>query len=177
MAHVKSAISQPHRPAAVESPAAAVAAAQGIGAVAYVLHIAFDRAGKGGEESTYRGVGAACQVLSGLGAMAQRLKEQSVAVGIVQAVETGREVCKERREIRPRSGRLDGQRQDEIPVVAELRIALIAEQAQRRTLERDAVLIVRRLGQQGFAALQSRSCIADTELRRGEKAAGGQAVW
>src|SRR5207249_5837276 len=43
---------QPHRPAAVEAPAALVPAAQGVGAMADVLEVALNGRGKGDRKST-----------------------------------------------------------------------------------------------------------------------------
>src|SRR5439155_25468702 len=85
---------QPHRPAPVEAPAAAVAAAQGIGGVADVLEVAANGRGKGAEQRADRRVGTAREILRGLCAVAQGLKQQRVAMRVVQAVETDPEVSK-----------------------------------------------------------------------------------
>src|SRR5437660_2606880 len=92
---------QPHGPAAIEAPAALVTAAQGIGAMADVLEVALNRRGKGAEQCADRRVGTARQISGGLGAMAQRLKEQRMALGVVQAVETHRDVGEETGQIPP----------------------------------------------------------------------------
>src|SRR6185312_14695285 len=127
---MKAAVAQPHRPAAVEAPIAMIAASQDVAAPADVLEVSGDGLREGLEESAYRGVGVACQILGGLCPMTQGLEEERVPVGVMQAVEACRQIRQKGREIRPRGGRLDEQRQDEIPVVAEPRIALIAEEAQ-----------------------------------------------
>src|SRR5438067_2265652 len=86
---------QPHRPTAVEAPAAGVAAAQWIGAVADVLEVAADGRGKGAEQRADRRVGTARQIGGGLGAMAQRLKQQRMTLGVVKAVEADPDVGEE----------------------------------------------------------------------------------
>src|SRR5436189_4083084 len=92
---VKPRFPQAHRPAAVEAPAAAVAAAQWIGAVADVLEVAADGRGKGPEQRADRRVGTARQIGGGLGAMAQRLKEQRMPLGVVKTVEAHPDVGEE----------------------------------------------------------------------------------
>src|SRR6185437_14266777 len=116
-----------HRPAAVEPPFAMVAAPQDIGAAAGVLEVSRDGLGEGLEESAYRGLGVACQILGGLRPMTQGLEEERMAVGVVQAVEACGQIGQKARQIRPGGGGLDGQRQDEATVVAKPRVALIAE--------------------------------------------------
>src|SRR5256885_1670268 len=139
---VKPRAAQSHRPAAVEAPAAVISTAQGIGAVADVLEIAADGGGKGAEQRADRGVGAARQIGSGLGAMAQRLKQQRMATGVVQAVETRPDFGQKARQIAPRWRRLELERQHQIAVVAQLCVALIAEQAPPGCLQRDEILVI-----------------------------------
>src|SRR2546430_12635472 len=121
---VETRAAQPQRPAAVEAPAAAVAAAQGIRAVADALEVALDGGGKGAEQRADRGVGAARQIGSGLGAMAQRLKQQRMATGVVQAVETRPDVGQKTRQIAPRRRRVGGETQKPNSVDAQLCVEL-----------------------------------------------------
>src|SRR5256885_31604 len=94
MVGVKARGVQSHRPTAVETPAAVISTAQRIGAVTDTLEIAIDRRRKTLEERLNHRVGTAGQILGGFRAMAQRLKQQRVAVRVVQAVEADPEVGK-----------------------------------------------------------------------------------
>src|SRR2546426_161029 len=102
---MKSRGAQPHGPAAIEAPAALVTAAQRIGAMADVLEGALKRRGKGSERGAVRGVGTAGQIRGGLGAMAKRLKQHRMALGVVRAVEPPRDVGEETGQTPPRPRR------------------------------------------------------------------------
>ena len=161
---VKAGSVQTHRPAAVEAPAAVIAPAQGIRALTDVRDVAADGLGEGVEQRADHRVGAAREILGGLGAVAQRLKEQRMTLGVVQAVEAHPEVGEKAGHIAPRRRRLELLRHDEIPVVAELRVALIAEQPPRGRLQRDEILVIGRDREQRIALGERRACIADAEL-------------
>src|SRR6267154_2638688 len=104
---VKARCVQTDRPTAVETPTAVVAAAQRIGAVADMLEVTADGRCKGAEQRSNDRIGASRQILSRFRAMAQRLKQQRVAVRVVQAVEADPEVGKKADHIRPLRRRLE----------------------------------------------------------------------
>src|SRR5436853_7941408 len=96
---------QPHRPAAVEAPAAVIATAQRIGAVADVIQLAADGRGEGAEQRADTRVGAARLILRSLRAMSQGWNQYRVAVGAVQAAGTDTQVRTKAALTRPRGRR------------------------------------------------------------------------
>ena len=72
-----------------------------------VLQVAADGRGEGAEQPADHRVGTARQILGGFRAMAQRLKQQRMAVRVVQAVQADPEVGKKTDHIRPRRRRLE----------------------------------------------------------------------
>ena len=116
-----------------------------------MITVARDRCGKGVKERLNDGILTARKILSGLGALAQRLVEESMAVRIVEGVQARGEFRQEAAEIRPPRRRFEGLRQHHFVVVAERLVAGIVQQPQRGGLHGNEVLIVGSSLEQGCA--------------------------
>src|SRR3989440_163403 len=98
---------QPDRPTAVETPTTVIATAQRIGAVADLFEVVADGCDKRAEQRSKDRIGASRQILSGFRTVAERLKQQRVAMRVVQADETDLEVGEKTGHIRPARRRLE----------------------------------------------------------------------
>src|SRR5215469_14522445 len=96
-----------------------------------------------------------------------------MALGVVQAVETRTEVGEKTRQILPRRRWLELTGHDEVAVVAELRVALIAEQPPRGGLQRYQVLVIGSVGEQRLTVSERRARLTHAEPGGSAQRSGG----
>src|SRR5271163_4786381 len=118
MAAMMSGAAQPHRPTAVEAPVPLVATAQWIGTLTHAHQELADGRGEALEKRLNRRIGIARQILARFGAVAQRLKQQRMAVRIVQSIETDAQISDEALQIRPWRRRFELDRENHFLVIA-----------------------------------------------------------